>query len=220
MAEDRGRAGSPWRLTQVGLPRPDAASGVRGGRDRKRMGTGVCDSASRTAKRDGDSAPARYVWSAGGRGCSVGFCWPRTDEGTLSRLPVGHTTRCMQPAPNSWLLIYMSKWACRANPARTRSSPARIVPGLARHAGLNGPGRARPRDVLRAQARHGDPLNGPCRASSPVGLNGPCRPLVQITVKINYTNNVTAIRHNTQSDMKITITHIIYIIWQQLHLHT
>lgn len=93
-----GRAHSPWRLTQVGLPRPDAASGVRGGRDRKRMGTGVCDSASRTAKRDGDSAPARYVWSAGGRGCSVGFCWPRPDEGTLSRLPVGHTTRCMQPA--------------------------------------------------------------------------------------------------------------------------
>jgi hypothetical protein len=114
----------------------------------------------------------------------------------------------------------MSKWACRANPARARLGPARIVPGLARHAGLNGPGRARPRAVLKAQARHGDPLNGPCRASSPVGLNGPCRPLVQITVKINYPNNVTAIRHNTQSDMKITITHIIYIIWQQLHLHT
>ena len=126
-----------------------------------------------------------------------------------------HADATPPPAPprkRPTCAVYMSKWACRANPARARSGPARIVPGLARHAGLNGPGRARPRAVLRAQARHGDPLNGSCRASSPVGLNGPCRPLVQITVKNNYTNNVTAIRHNTQSDMKITITHIIYII--------
>jgi hypothetical protein len=79
--------------------------------------------------------------------------------------------------------------ACQANPARTRLGPTRIVPGLARHADINGPGRARPRAGLRAQARHGDPLNGSCRASSPVGLNVSCRPLAQISVKINYTNS-------------------------------
>jgi hypothetical protein len=75
--------------------------------------------------------------------------------------------------------LYMSKWACRANPARARSGPVR----------------RQQRAGLRAQARHGDPLNGPCWASSPVGLNVSCRPLAQIPVKINYTNNVTAIRH-------------------------
>jgi hypothetical protein len=137
----------------------------------------------------------------------------------------------------------MFKWACRANPARAWSGPARIVPGLARHADSNGPGRARPRAGLRAQARRGDPLNGPCRASSLVGLNVSCHPLAQITVKINYTNNVTAIRHthiiwyedhnythNIHNMTAITLTHIIWyqdhkftithIICQQLHLQS
>jgi hypothetical protein len=54
-------------------------------------------------------------------------------------------------------VVYMSKWACRANPARARFGPTQTVTGLAWHVYVDGPDRARPQAPNSAQARHAYP---------------------------------------------------------------
>jgi hypothetical protein len=122
-AENRGREGSPWRLTQVGLPRPDAA--VDGGDGDTGRGWGrvcarpwvrlrgetvialcacLCLCAREVRELPG---PARVCCSMAS---AVGFCWPEPEERTLSWLPVilwatrPHHTCCLRPSPNSWIV--------------------------------------------------------------------------------------------------------------------
>jgi hypothetical protein len=119
-----------------------------------------------------------------------------------------------EKVPGERAMLYMSKWVCQANPTWARLGPTRIVTGLTRHASNNGLGRACPWAILRAQARHGDPLNGSCRASSPVGYTGPCRPLARLTEKWDKTNQYHSSKKgktdkNWYKQMSVTHTLVI-----------
>jgi hypothetical protein len=120
-----------------------------------------------------------------------------------------------EKVPGERAMLYMSKRACRANSARAWSGPTRIVTGLTRCTSNNGLGRARPWAVLRAQARHGDPLNGSCWASSPVGYTGPCRPLARLTEKWDKTDQYHSSKKTGKTNKnwykQMSVTHTLVI---------